>query len=166
MLLISCSNDSEETDVKEESALNTPIGAYSSLISAVGAQNFGKMYDIMDSSAKSNWQVFVEVSRAQIDRLDPAEQAKWKSLESHSNMRDIFTGYAAMTPAMWNHYRGKSRIIKVDTVVVVVAQHDDKEVNVEYFRWENGEYHMTRSPEAYGAPTVERIAPQEPPSAK
>ncbi|MCE2503122.1 MAG: hypothetical protein J4G05_03550 [Chlorobi bacterium] len=165
LIVISCSDNSDgESGEGASTTLSTPIDAYNSLVSAVEAQEFGKMYDLMDSSAKSNWQVFVEVNRAQIDRLDSTEQWKWRNLEGRNDMRGIFAGYVAMTPLMWNHYRGKHQVIKVDTVVVVVARHNDQDVNVEYFRWENGAYHMTRSPEAYAAPTVERIALQQPPA--
>ncbi|MGE3803010.1 MAG: hypothetical protein AB7H80_18480 [Candidatus Kapaibacterium sp.] len=144
---------------------STPLEAYNSLISAASSGDFGVMYDLMDSGAKANWQIFVEVSRAQVDRLDSAEQAKWRSLEGVKDMRDIFYRYASMTPAMWDHYVGGFQLLRVDTVVSIVVMERDGQASVEYFRWENGAYRKTRSPEAYARPSVERVAPQAPPTA-
>ena len=137
---------------------STPQEAYATLVAAAEKGDFGLMYDLMDSSAKSNWQIFVEVSRAQLDRLDSAEQAKWRSLEGVTDMRDVFYRYAAMTPQMWDHYRGGYQLLKIDTIAVVVARQRDGQPSVEYFRWENGGYRKTRSPEGYAVPTVERVA--------
>ena len=137
--------------------------AYATQIAAAEAGDFGRMYDLMDSGAKANWALFVEVNRAQIDRLDSLERLKWLSLSGVKDMRDIFYQYASMTPAMWDHYLGGHKVLKVDTVVAVVVMERDGQVGVEYFREENGAYRKTRSPEAYTRPTVERIAPQGPP---
>lgn len=163
-----CLTGCSETEEKEDAPQGfvppaTPQEAYSALVGAAERGDFGAMYDMMDSSAKSNWQVFVEVSRAQMDRLDPAEQKKWRSIEGVQDMREIFYRYASMTPQMWDHYTGDHRLLKVDTVAVVVVLQKDGQPSVEYFKWEDGGYRKTRSPEGYTAPTVERVAPATPP---
>jgi len=155
-----CSKEEPSTETKATASATSPTSpdaAYKTIVAAAERQDFGTMYDMLDSAYKQYWRMMVNANVSQIDRLDSVEALRWTQIKGMTDMRKAFIAYMTMTPAMWAHYRGSFQINHVDTIVRVVASHSGGQPQATYYRWENGSYRMTAPPEAIVAPAIERV---------
>jgi hypothetical protein len=137
-----------------------PEKFYGDLVGAVKRSDGGYMYDMLDSSRRSEIDTLIGLHMANLDKLPPEERPRWDSLRGKPK-REIYAQMIASDQGVAEMFGGSYKVLKVDTLVVLTVQHDGQQPNLMYLRPRDGGYNITfppRTPE----PPRQGAQPQQP----
>lgn len=149
--------ESEQSGQSTSVGAETPEEAYNILVNAVKQKDYGRMYDLMDSSNRHYTNMWFDLNLSQMDKMDSAERAAWSQFGSIKDPRKRFQRLVEVSPMMRERFVGGYKVVNVDTVVAVVTQHAGHNRQITYFRLEDGEYKYTAPPESKVAPAAVKV---------
>ncbi len=131
----------------ESGRWDDPREVYAKIAKAAAGKDGGFIYDMLDSARRAQIDTFIGLQMANIDSLSAEERPMWEALKGLSK-REIYTKILESDPAVSDLFGGDSKVVKLDTFMIVTVEHNSGQHDLLYLRWEKGKYVISAAPEA------------------
>lgn len=128
-----------------------PQAFYRSLVEAARKQDGAFMYDVLDSSRRSEVDTLIGMQMANLSQIPPEERGRWEALKGKPK-REVYSKILAADQGIAALFTGEYNVLRADTLVALTVQHEGQPANVIYLRPRNGSYVVAKPPRPPGAP--------------
>ncbi len=128
-----------------------PQAFYRSLVEAARKQDGAFMYDVLDSSRRSEVDTLIGMQMANLSQIPPEERGRWEALKGKPK-REVYAKILAADQGIAALFKGEYKVLRADTLVALTVQHEGQPANVIYLRPRNGSYVVAKPPRPPGAP--------------
>lgn len=124
-----------------------PREVYGKIAKAAAGKDGGFIYDMLDSSRRAQIDTFIGMQMGNIDSLSAEERPMWEALKGLGK-REIYSKILESDPAVSDLFGGDSKVVKLDTFMIVTVEHNSGQHDLLYLRWERGRYVISAAPDA------------------